>query len=235
MRAGAAMSWIGLGRMTVGASLALAALVLSGSGGCTMKDKAGRAGSADTVEITEYEGARLAPYFRAYDNSIDGPQEVDAGEYRLEIVGLVESPRSLTYDEVMALPRVTRAVTLYCVEGWEERLLFEGVRLADLLAPAGPKAGASTLILHSVDGYSTALPYDDVERLDLMLAAKINGKVLDAMRGFPFQLVAESKLGYKWIKWVSRIELSDEPYLGFWEQRGYSDDAEVPKARLEAD
>ncbi len=47
--------------------------------------------------------------------------------------------------------------------------------------------------------------------------------------------VAESKLGYKWIKWVNRIELSDKPYLGFWEQRGYSDDADVPKARLEAD
>ncbi len=86
-----------------------------------------------------------------------------------------------------------------------------------------------------MDGYSTALPYEDVARLDLMLASKINGKVLDATRGFPFQLVAESKLGYKWIKWVNRIELSDEPYLGFWERRGYSDEADVPDDRLKGD
>lgn len=229
------MKGISLRRITVGTGLALAALMLSGSGGCTVKETAGRAGSADSVEITEYEGVRLAPYFRAYDNSIDGPQKVDVGTYRLGITGLVESPQALTYDEVLALPHVTRAVTLHCVEGWDERLLFEGVRVADVLAPAGPKAGVRTLILYAVDGYSTALPYEDVERLDLMLAARINGKVLDATRGFPFQLVAESKLGYKWIKWVDRIELSEKPHLGFWEQRGYSNEADVPADRLEAD
>lgn len=222
-------------RITVATGLAVAALVLSGSGGCTVKETADRSGSAHSVEITEYEGVRLAPYFRAYDNSIEGPQEVDAGGYRLEIAGLVESPQALTYDEILALPHVTRAVTLHCVEGWDERLLFEGVRVADVLAPAGPKAEVRTVILYAVDGYSTALAYEDIERLDLMLAARINGKVLDATRGFPFQLVAESKLGYKWIKWVDRIELSDKPYLGFWEQRGYSNEADVPADRLGAD
>ena len=52
------------------------------------------------------------------------------------------------------------------------------------------------------------------------------------MRGFPFQPVAESKFGYKWIKWINRIELSDEPYEGFWEQRGYSNEADVPRQWL---
>jgi DMSO/TMAO reductase YedYZ molybdopterin-dependent catalytic subunit len=180
-------------------------------------------------EIKEYEGKRLDPFDREYDNSIRGPQQVDSKKYRLEVTGLVQTPQSLTYQEVLALPTVKRAVTLHCVEGWDEHLLFEGVRLADVLALAKPKKEVRTVIFYAADGYSSSLTYDDVTRLDLMLAAKINGKVLDANRGFPFQVVAESKLGYKWVKWVTRIELSKDPYKGFWEQRGYDNEADVRK------
>lgn len=180
-------------------------------------------------EIREYEGKRLDPFDRKYDNSIKGPQQVDIKKYRLEVTGLVENLQSLTYQEVLALPNIKRAVTLHCVEGWDEHLLFEGVRLADVLALAKPKKGVRTVIFYAADGYSSSLTYDDVTRLDLMLAAKINGKVLDANRGFPFQVVAESKLGYKWVKWVSRIELSKDPYKGYWEKRGYDNEADVEK------
>jgi DMSO/TMAO reductase YedYZ molybdopterin-dependent catalytic subunit len=186
-------------------------------------------GEDDGREIQEYQGLPLDTYFREYDNSIRGPQYVDVDTFRLRIGGLVDREVALTYDEVVALPRETRIIRLHCVEGWSERLVFEGVRLADVLAIAGPKGEATTLILHAVDGYSTSHLYADVERLDMMLADHINGRVLDEMRGFPFQLVAESKLGYKWIKWVQRIELSDEPYSGFWESRGYGNEADVPE------
>ncbi len=55
----------------------------------------------------------------------------------------------------------------------------------------------------------------------------MNGVVLPPERGFPFQLVAEDKLGYKWAKWIDRIELSDNAdYKGYWEQRGYDNDAD---------
>jgi DMSO/TMAO reductase YedYZ molybdopterin-dependent catalytic subunit len=217
--------------------LAAAMLALAASGGCAGNDASEAPGESavvigDSLEVREYQGLPLDTFFREYDNSIRGPQAVDIEEYRLEIGGLVDEPQSLTYQEVLALEPVTRAIILYCVEGWKERLLFEGVRIADLLALAKPRDGATTLVLHAVDGYSTSLPYGDVERIDLMLAARINGRVLDEMRGFPFQLVAESKLGYKWIKWVNRIEISDQPYSGFWEQRGYSNEAEVPKQWL---
>jgi DMSO/TMAO reductase YedYZ molybdopterin-dependent catalytic subunit len=178
-------------------------------------------------EVREYQGKRLDPFDRAYDNSIKGPQRVDIKTYRLQITGLVHVPQSLTYQEVLRLPVVKRAITLYCVEGWNEHLLFEGVRLADLLALAKPKKGVRFIILYAVDGYSSSLTYDYATRLDIMLAAKINGRVLDAKRGFPFQVVAESKLGYKWVKWVTRIELSDKPYKGYWEQQGYDNEADV--------
>jgi DMSO/TMAO reductase YedYZ molybdopterin-dependent catalytic subunit len=178
-------------------------------------------------EIREYQGKRLDPFDRAYDNSIKGPQRLDVKQYRLRITGLVQTPQSLTYEEVLRLPAVKRAITLYCVEGWNEHLLFEGVRLADLLALAKPKKGVRYIIFYAADGYSSSLSYDYAARRDIMLAARINGRVLDAKRGFPFQVVAESKLGYKWVKWVTRIELTDKPYQGFWEQRGYDNEADV--------
>jgi DMSO/TMAO reductase YedYZ molybdopterin-dependent catalytic subunit len=180
-------------------------------------------------EIREYQGKRLDPFDRAYDNSIKGPQHVDIKAYRLQITGLVHVPQTLTYQEVLRLPMVKRAITLYCVEGWNERLLFEGVRLANLLALAKPKKGVRFIIFYAADGYSSSLSSDYAIRHDIMLAAKINGRVLDAKRGFPFQVVAESKLGYKWVKWVTRIELSDKPYKGYWEQRGYDNEADVKK------
>jgi DMSO/TMAO reductase YedYZ molybdopterin-dependent catalytic subunit len=63
---------------------------------------------------------------------------------------------------------------------------------------------------------------------DILMAYKMNNMTLPSERGFPFQLVAESKWGYKWIKWITRIELSDNPdYKGYWEQRGYSNTGDL--------
>lgn len=182
---------------------------------------------SSATEISEYEGKPLDPFDREYDNSIKGPQKINVETYRLEITGLVDNPQSLTYEEVLSLPKVKRAITLHCVEGWNEHLLFEGVRLADLFEKAGLQKGVKTVIFYAADGYSSSLTYDYVSKIDAMLAARINGRVLDSRRGFPFQVVAESKLGYKWVKWVTRIELSDKPYEGYWEKRGYSNDADL--------
>jgi DMSO/TMAO reductase YedYZ molybdopterin-dependent catalytic subunit len=62
-----------------------------------------------------------------------------------------------------------------------------------------------------------------------MIAYEINGKRLDSKRGFPLQVVAESKFGYKWVKWVTHIELSDKPYTGYWEKNGYDNEADILK------
>jgi DMSO/TMAO reductase YedYZ molybdopterin-dependent catalytic subunit len=64
---------------------------------------------------------------------------------------------------------------------------------------------------------------------DIIMAYKMNGLAIPPEKGFPFQLIAESKYGYKWIKWINQIELSDNVnYLGYWESRGYSNDAGIP-------
>ncbi|MFH1236847.1 MAG: molybdopterin-dependent oxidoreductase [Candidatus Aenigmatarchaeota archaeon] len=180
----------------------------------------------DGVEIRDYQGERLSSVNDFRENSIEGPQHVDINSYKLGISGLAENPRSLSYDDALSLQKYSKVVTLYCVEGWNVRLLWEGVLVKDLIGAAKPEA--NTVIFHAYDGYTTSLPLDYVMDNNIMLAYKMNGVTLPPERGFPFQLVAENKLGYKWIKWVTEIELSDDPdYKGFWESRGYSNDANV--------
>jgi len=183
---------------------------------------------APSVEIREYQGEMLGSVDDFRENSIRGVQTVDPATYRLTVDGLVGTPTQLSYDDLQALPRTARIVTLHCVEGWSVNALWEGIRLLDLFALAEPSLSANTVIFHAVDGYTTSLPLDVVRERNLILADRINGIVLPAENGFPLQLVAEAKWGYKWIKWVHRIELSDNAgFRGFWESRGFSDAAEI--------
>jgi DMSO/TMAO reductase YedYZ molybdopterin-dependent catalytic subunit len=187
--------------------------------------------SLTSVEVREYEGERLSSIADFRENSIRGPQYINQSAYILEISGLVTRPISLSYDEVIEeYPVYEKKVTLFCVEGWEVTILWEGVRVKDLLTAAGVHPAANTVIFYAADGYSTSLPLDYIKDRDILLAHSMNGVVLPAERGFPFQLVAEDRWGYKWIKWVTRIELSDDPaYRGYWEERGYSQTGDLQK------
>jgi len=187
--------------------------------------------SLTSVEVREYEGERLSSIADFRENSIRGPQYINQSAYILEISGLVTRPISLSYNEVIEeYPAYEKKVTLFCVEGWEVTLLWKGVRVEDLLTTAGVNPAANTVIFYAADGYSTSLPLDYIEDHDILLAHSMNGVVLPAERGFPFQLVAEDRWGYKWIKWVTRIEVSDDPaYRGYWEERGYSQTGDLQK------
>jgi DMSO/TMAO reductase YedYZ molybdopterin-dependent catalytic subunit len=179
-------------------------------------------------EVREYQGVRLDPAIGPRDNSISGVQTVDLSSYRLTIDGLVDQPTVLLYDEVLARTAVERRITLYCVEGWEATVLWRGVQLSDLISLVGVKQEANTVIFHCVDDYTTSLPLQTIIEKELILAYDANGLPLPPEMGFPFIVVAEDKLGYKWARWVVRIELSaDESYKGFWESRGFDNEADL--------
>ena len=165
------------------------------------------------------------------ENSISGPQRVDEENYRLIIGGLVNKVVEFTYSDVVTDHiHHQKVVTIYCVEGWDATILWEGVLVKDLIEEAGIDPAAKVVIFYASDGYSTSLPLDYIIKKDIILAYMMNGIVLPPQRGFPFQLVAESKFGYKWIKWINRIELSDNlAYEGYWERRGYSNDGNLPE------
>jgi DMSO/TMAO reductase YedYZ molybdopterin-dependent catalytic subunit len=183
------------------------------------------------AELREYRGERLGSVRDFRENSIRGVQEIDLQRYRLEITGLVERPRSFSYPELKGLPRQERLVTVDCVEGWSVKALWEGIPLRELFALVKPKPEANTVIFHAQDGYTTSLPLDYLLERNIIIADRINGLALPPALGAPFILVAEGKWGYKWARWITKIELSANPdYRGFWESRGYNNrgDADGP-------
>jgi len=142
---------------------------------------------------------------------------------RLEVKGLVSNPKNYTYEEVIGQHQnYEKVVELNCVEGWSVNILWEGVLVRDLIGEAKPMSNAKIVIFHAYDGYTTSFPLSYIMNNSIMMAYKMNNVTIPPERGFPFQLVAESKWGYKWIKWITEIELSDNVnYKGYWESGGY--------------
>jgi len=209
----------------------LALLIFFLNCACANKMERDMAKKSELKELTEYQGKKLSSNSDFQENSIKGPQKIDRDVYRLKISGLVKNPKTYTYQEVIKHKSYQKMLSLDCVEGWDVNILWEGILVKDLLNEAGVDTGAKIVIFSSPDGYSTSFPLNYIMDKDIILAYKMNGITLPPERGFPFELVAENKWGYKWIKWVDKIELSaDENYRGYWESRGYSNDGDLDKA-----
>jgi len=185
-----------------------------------------------SVEVREYQGENLSSVNDFRENSINGPQTIDADSYRLSVSGLVQNQSEYTYDQVIGNHDLyKKVVTLDCVEGWSVKILWEGVLIKDLLNETELLPNAKVVIFHAYDGYTTSLPVEYILNNDIIMAYKMNDVVLPAERGFPFQLVAESKWGYKWIKWITEIEVSDDTdYEGYWESRGFSNGGDLDES-----
>jgi len=182
------------------------------------------------TEATEYLGQKLTPISAQPNNALAGTQVINRDNYTLTVDGLVNKPLTLTYADLQAYPQVSRLATLPCVEGWSFIAKWTGPELASILNDAGVKPEAKILIFYTADdpsGY-TSLDLSYILQKDIIIALRLNDITLPQDRGFPFQVVAEGKYGYKWAKWVTRIEVSDnENFRGYWESRGYSNSADA--------
>jgi len=180
-------------------------------------------------EIRSYEGEDLSSVANLQENAIRGNQRINQTAYRLSITGLVDNPLQLSYDQIINNHQhYQKVITLYCVEGWNAKILWEGILISDLIAEAGVQPQGKVAIFRAADGYSTMLPLDYLSERNILLSYKVNGIILPPEKGFPFQLAAESQAGYKWIKWLTEIEISDdENYRGYWESRGFPNDATI--------
>lgn len=181
-------------------------------------------------EIRSYQGQNLSSIADVKENAIRGTQDLNESTYRLLITGLVNKTLNYTYGDVVNNhQKYLKVVPIHCVEGWSAKILWEGVLVRDLLLDAGINPRAQVVIFYGSENYSTSLPLNYFMNNDVILAYKMNNVTMPPERGFPFELVAEGQYGYKWIKWITRIELSDNVnYKGYWESRGYPNDANVP-------
>jgi Oxidoreductase molybdopterin binding domain len=143
----------------------------------------------------------------------DTTQRIDAGPWRLHVVGQVEQELSLSYDELLKLEAGERRAILDCTGGWYTEQDWSGVPLAMLLERAGVRDGARSVLARSVTGFERRFGLGKAGRL--LLATHVGGEALSAGHGFPVRLVALDYRGYNWVKWVETLEVSDTP--GFWQ------------------
>jgi DMSO/TMAO reductase YedYZ molybdopterin-dependent catalytic subunit len=156
----------------------------------------------------------------------------DPATWRLRIEGRVEQPQTLTYRDLLALPRAAQVSDFHCVTGWSvANVRWAGVRFRDLLAAARPLPGANTLTFYSAEQpYVDTLSLDQAGLDDAMLAYEMDGKPLLREHGAPARVVIPEMYGYKNVKWVERIVVDDHADPGYWEQRGYDTDAWVGRS-----
>jgi DMSO/TMAO reductase YedYZ molybdopterin-dependent catalytic subunit len=185
------------------------------------------AGNLPEVEATEYDGVELTPIAQQGNNAIEGTQYIDRDTYTLRVYGLVENELELTFDELLDLDRYSEVTYMPCVEGWGFTAKWTGIRVMDILDMAGLKDDAMYALFHSEDGYTTGHEIDFLRDENIIMAYGLNDITLPYDRGFPFQLVARDKYGYKWAKWITEIEILSDVEYGFWEQRGYSETGNV--------
>jgi DMSO/TMAO reductase YedYZ molybdopterin-dependent catalytic subunit len=180
------------------------------------------------VEATEFMGVNLTPISQQRNNALAGTQYINKETYRLVVDGLVDNALNLSYADLLAYPQISKLVDLDCVEGWGFTAKWTGPTLDFIFAGAGVQPEAKIAIFYTADspvGY-TSLDLSYIQEKNIIIALRDNDITLPPNRGFPFQVVAEGKWGYKWAKWVTRIELSaDTSFRGFWESLGYSNDA----------
>lgn len=157
----------------------------------------------------------------------------DRATWHLTIDGLVERPQRFTLDELLALPAARQVSDFHCVTGWSvPGVHWRGVRFGDLLASAGVLPNATALAFVSAEEpYVDTLTLEQIRAApDAMLALEMDGAPLTREHGAPARLVMPQMYGYKGVKWVKRITVTDTVHDGYWEQRGYDRDAYVGRS-----
>jgi DMSO/TMAO reductase YedYZ molybdopterin-dependent catalytic subunit len=152
---------------------------------------------------------------------------IGAAEWRLAVDGAVDAPQMLDWSAFMALSQVEVTVDIHCVTRWSRLDVdWRGVRLAEVLALAAPRADAGFLLLESADGYTTNLPMNDANLEDVLLAYSVDGAPLDTKHGGPVRALVPHRYFWKSAKWLTRISVLTEDRPGFWEARGYHNAAD---------
>ena len=189
------------------------------------------AGIATIITITLILTSLTSNALPAAQSATSDPEiNPPSAGWQLTITGLIDNSFNLTWNEFLALPKTTVVATLICVDYPNNPMAtgnWTGVQLRTLIEEASPKATAFKVGFFASDGYSTDLAIEDVMQENIIIAYENNGAYTHDVR-----LVVPGRWGYKWISMITRIEVLDYNYLGFWESQGYSDVATITSGNV---
>lgn len=156
-------------------------------------------------------------------NNVEDVPDKTWDQWTIKVDGLVDRPTTIDAAAWRALPRFEETVDFNCVEGWTvDNVKWGGVTPATILDKAGVRPEGRYVVFHAYTGaYVDTLPIAEARDPQTVLADTLDGQALPADHGGPVRLVVPTQLGYKSVKWVTRIEVTDKPVEGYWEKRGY--------------
>ena len=155
---------------------------------------------------------------------------VDGSAWSLSIAGMVDTPLTLSYDDVVVRATTMNITTLSCISNELNGDLagtaeWTGFPLRELLEEAGVDPAAVDIVFRAADGYDDSIPLAQAMHPTTLLVTGMNGEPLPPDHGYPVRLIVPPIYGMKNVKWVERIEAVDVDYQGYWQTRGWSDPA----------
>lgn len=151
---------------------------------------------------------------------------IDTSNWKLRVYGMVEDELDLDWDALMALPQIKDTSDFHCVTRWSQLDMdWDGVSVSEILMRAKPLETAKYVTIHAYDGYTTNLPLEALLDDDVLVAHRVFGEPLEHIHGGPVRMVVPKRYAWKGAKWVKAIELHEFDRPGFWEVRGYHNEA----------
>lgn len=174
----------------------------------------------------------LVPAEEGPERSAFGVPAIEIDRFRVQVTGLVDSSFSLSWEEIQKLSAAyTDTLIMYCVEGWQVWGVWKGMLIGDLLDKTGVRADAEYILFECADGYKSVLPVSFLKKYGAMLAYQVNDSLLQEHDGFPLPLIAPGIYGYKWSKWVNRMDVMNVSMVYDRKLEEYLDPAHVPLER----
>ena len=174
----------------------------------------------------------ITPNDEFYVTSYRSPPTIRVGEWTLSVAGLVERPLVLTYEQLVKRLTVSQIVTLECVGNtvageFISTAEWAGLSLRSLLEEVGAQANAYDVVFRAADGFSDSIRLDRAMTGDVLIAHRMNGVPLPQGHGFPARVVVPGHYGMKSVQWLTEIEVVDHDYKGYYQQKGWTEDAIV--------
>jgi DMSO/TMAO reductase YedYZ molybdopterin-dependent catalytic subunit len=160
---------------------------------------------------------------------------IDPVSYRLAFTGLVEQPFEIGLDELRALPSEYRG-DIHCVTRWsKQNTHWRGTLFRTLLERAKPLPSVTHVIQYAANDYTTNLPLPVMLDDDVLIAWEYDGKPIEPVHGGPVRMLVPKRYFWKSAKWLQRVDFTDHDEKGFWEVRGYNNDADPWKEERYSD
>ena len=154
----------------------------------------------------------------------------DLATWDFKVFGEVESPLTLSWDELTALPTHEITTDIHCVTRWSRfDTTFKGVHWSELAKVVHPKPSARYIVAHAEQDFTANVPLAALEDDEALLAYEADGEPLTPEHGWPLRLVIPKRYFWKSAKWLRGIELLDHDEPGFWERLGYHNEADYWK------